>query len=86
MIFEHNWHYFLNYKQSKCMLKKNLKICDRYYTPVLLFPVIERKTNQNYPMHRLKDYANDIVEGYFYEHELQLAFIDENTVFKIERL
>ena len=51
-----------------------------------IYTVIERKMNQNYPMYKLKDYANDIVEGYFYEHELQPAFIDDNTILKIEKV
>ena len=51
-----------------------------------IFTVINRKMNQNYPMYKLKDYANDAVGGYFYEYELQPAFIDENTVFKIEKV
>ena len=30
-----------------------------------IFTVTERKINQNQPMYQLKDYNNDIIEGYF---------------------
>ena len=51
-----------------------------------VFTVIDRKLNQNIPMYRLKDYNNDVIQGYFYQFELQPAFIDENTVYKIEKV
>ena len=41
--------------------------------------------NQNIPMYQIKDYNNDIINSYFYEPELQLAFLDENTIYKIEK-
>ena len=42
--------------------------------------------NQNIPMYQIKDYNNDIIHSYFYEPELQLAFLDENTIYKIEKI
>ena len=36
-------------------------------------------------MYQIKDYNNEIIQSYFYEPELQLAFLDENTIFKFEK-
>ena len=35
-----------------------------------IFTITDRKINQNQPMYQLKDYNNDIIDGYFYEPEL----------------
>ena len=51
-----------------------------------IFTVTERKINQNQPMYQLKDYNNDIREGYFYEPELQSAYLDNDIVYKIEKI
>ena len=51
-----------------------------------VFRIIERKKNQSIPMYKLKDYDNDIIEGYFYEAELQPAYIDDETVYKVEKI
>ena len=51
-----------------------------------IFIIIDRKLNQNTPMYKLKDFNNDIIDGYFYEPELQPAYEDENTVYKIEKV
>ena len=51
-----------------------------------IFTVTERKINQNQPMYQLKDYNNDIIEGYFYEPELQSAYLDNDIVYKIEKI
>ena len=51
-----------------------------------VFTVIDRKLNQNIPMYKIKDYSNEVIGGYFYEYELQPAFIDDNTVYKIEKV
>ena len=37
-------------------------------------------------MYQLKDYNNDIIEGYFYEPELQIAYLDNDVVYKIEKI
>ena len=37
-------------------------------------------------MYTLKDYNNDIIKSDFYEPELQLAYIGEETDYKIERI
>ena len=51
-----------------------------------IFTIIERKLNQGIPMYKLKDYNNDIIEGYFYQSELQLAYIGDEVVYKIEKV
>ena len=48
-----------------------------------IFTFTDRKINQNPPMYQLKDYNNDIIEGYFYEPESQKAYIDNDLVYKI---
>ena len=35
-------------------------------------------------MYQLKDYNNNIIEGYFYELELQTAYLDNDIAYKIE--
>ena len=37
-------------------------------------------------MYQLKDYNNDIIEGYFYEPKLQIAYLDNDIVYKIEKI
>ena len=51
-----------------------------------IFTIIERKINQGIPMYRIKDYNNEIIESYFYEPELQLAYIGDEVVYKIEKI
>ena len=51
-----------------------------------IFTIIDRKLNQDIPMYQLKDYQNEVITSYFYEPELQLAFLDENMVYKIEKI
>ena len=51
-----------------------------------VFTVIDRKFNQGFPMYILKDDKNDIIKSYFYEPELQLAYIGEETEYKIEKI
>ena len=51
-----------------------------------IFTVINRKLNQNIPMYELKDYNNDKIEGFFDEPELQLAYIDSDIMYKIEKI
>ena len=51
-----------------------------------IFTIIDRKLNQDIPMYQLKDYQNEVITSYFYEPELQVAFLDENMVYKIEKI
>ena len=37
-------------------------------------------------MYKLKDYNNEVIESPFYEPQLQLAYMDSNVVYKIERI
>ena len=37
-------------------------------------------------MYQLKDYNNDIIEGYFYEPEHQIAYLDNDIVYKIGKI
>ena len=41
---------------------------------------------QGIPVYTLKDYNNDPILGYFYEGERQKAFVNEDTVYKIENI
>ena len=51
-----------------------------------IFTIVERKMNQNIPMYKLKDYNNEVIESYFYELELQKAYIDSDVVYKVEKI
>ena len=51
-----------------------------------IFTIINRKLNQNIPMYELKDYNNEVIQGFFYEAELQLAYIDSDILYKIEEI
>ena len=37
-------------------------------------------------MYQVKDYQNEVITSYFYEPELELAFFDENLVYKIQKI
>ena len=50
-----------------------------------IFTIIKQQINQGLPMYSLKDYNNDIIESFFYEPELQLAYIGDEVVYKIEK-
>ena len=51
-----------------------------------IFTITDHKINQNQPMYQLKDYNNEIIEGYFYEPEFQIAYLDNDIVYKIENI
>ena len=51
-----------------------------------IFTIIDRKLNQDIPMYQLKDYQNEVITSFFYEPELQIAFLDENMIYKIEKI
>ena len=51
-----------------------------------IFTIINHKLNQNIPMYELKDYNNEVIQGFFYEHELQLAYIGTDILYKIEEI
>ena len=50
-----------------------------------IFTILRRyKTHP--PRYKLKDYTNEPIKGSFYEPELQKAYVDENTVYNIEKV
>ena len=51
-----------------------------------IFTIVERKMNQNIPMYKIKDYNDEVIESYFYELELQKAYINSEVVYKIEKI
>ena len=50
-----------------------------------IFTVVDRKKNQDIP-NKLKDYNNEVIDSLFYEPELQLAYMDTEVVYKIEKI
>ena len=51
-----------------------------------IFTIINRKLNQNIPMYELKDYNNEVIQRFFYEPELQIAYIGSDILYKIEAI
>ena len=47
---------------------------------------ILRRYKTHPPRYKLKDYKNEAIKGSFYEPELQKAYVDENTVYNIEKV
>ena len=82
----HQYKFKLRDKVKISYIKKTF---DREYSEKWsgeIFTVVDRKRNQNVPIYKLKDYNNDVIESLFYEPELQLAYMDSNVVYKIERI
>ena len=81
---------FFKFKVSDRVKISHLKrMFDKEYTEKWsgeIFTVINRKLNQNIPMYELKDYNNEVIQGFFYEPELQLAYIGTETLYKIEEI
>ena len=85
----------LNKKKFKFDISDRVKIShlkrmfDKEYTAKWsgeIFTIINRKLNQNIPMYELKDYNNEVIQGFFYEPELQLAYIGTDILYKIEEI
>ena len=51
-----------------------------------VFTVADRSLKQGIPVYTIKDYSGDIIDGKFYAKELQKVTMDENTVYKIEKI
>ena len=51
-----------------------------------IFTVIQRYLRKDLPIYRLKDYANDPLQGTFYEPELQKVIFDKDQTFKVEKV
>lgn len=65
------------------------RVFQRYYDEHWtneLFIIKEREIKQYIPIYKVTDYAGEKIEGIFYEGELQQVFVDENTVYKIEKV
>ena len=61
----------------------------RYYSDhwtTEFFYIHTRDFKQFIPAYTLKDYFGDPITGMFYEPELQRIYVDENTVYKIEKI
>ena len=85
----------LNNKKFKFNISERVKIShlknmfDKEYTEKWsgeIVTIINRKLNQNIPMYELKYYNNDVIQGFFYESELQLAYISSEILYKIEEI
>ena len=83
----------LNNKKFKFNISDRVKIShlkrmfDKEYTEKWsgeIFTIINHKLNQNIPMYELKD--NEVIQGFFYEPELQLAYIGSDILYKIEEI
>jgi hypothetical protein len=51
-----------------------------------LFSITERAKKQGLSMYRVKDYANDPIDGVFYEQELQRVYVGDDTSYNIEKI
>ena len=51
-----------------------------------LFKVIDRDTKQGLAVYQLEDYAGESVTGTFYTEELQPVVLQDNAVYKIEKI
>ena len=51
-----------------------------------IFTVMSRKKNQDIPVYQLKDYNNEVISGYFYEPEMQISYIGDDVVYKVEKI
>ena len=81
-----NYKFKIGDKVKISYLKKTF---DREYSEkwsTEIFTVISRKKNQDIPMYQLKDYNNDIISGYFYEPEMQISYIGDDVVYKVEKI
>ena len=68
------------------MLKRPFeRIYDQRWTGEI-FTVMDREMKDGIPLYILKDYAGDKIEGKFYENEMQKVEVDENTMYKIEKV
>ena len=51
-----------------------------------MFMITHRHSEQGIPLYRLKDFANEPVDGYFYERELQKVTKDADALFRVEKV
>ena len=85
----------LNNKKFKFSISERVKIShlknmfDKEYSEKWsgkIFTIINRKLNQNITMYELKDYNNEVIQGFFYKSELQLAYAGTEILYKIEKI
>jgi len=65
------------------------KAFQRYYSEHWtneVFIIKSRNFKQYIPAYSLTDYADEDITGIFYENELQKVYVDENTVYNIEKV
>ena len=51
-----------------------------------IFMITHRHSEQGIPLNRLKDVADEPVDGYFYERELQKVTKDADALFRVEKV
>ena len=51
-----------------------------------IFTIINGKLNEYIPIYELRDYNNEVIQGFFYAPELQIAYIGSNILYKIEEI
>ena len=73
-------------KVRMSMLKSKFeKAYDRNFTTEI-FEVNSRKRTDGIPQYTLKDYNENVLEGIFYQPELQKVLVDDNSTYKIEKI
>ena len=50
------------------------------------FKVTKRYTRQGIPVYKLEDMAGDMLEGTFYENEIQKVRVPQNKEYKVEKV
>lgn len=51
-----------------------------------LFTIASKFKREGLPLYRLKDWSGELIEGSFYEHELQAVHVDESTEYRVEKV
>ena len=51
-----------------------------------IFIITHRHTEQGIHLYQLKDFADEPIDGYFYEEELQKVTKDPNALFRVEKV
>ena len=61
----------------------------RYYDEKFsheIFSIINRFVKERIPLYELKSWLNEKISGTFYESELQKVYVNQNTVYKIDKI
>ncbi len=66
-------------KSEMCFLRDEQNYTEEFFTIAACVP-------RNPPVYRLQDYDGDIIEGCFYEKELQKIIVNQDKSFKIEKI